>query len=91
MNMNPQYRAELRELNQARKKILRDAKAYDRGLWRERRLAAKHYTAATRLAQSEFDIQMNAIQRVEQKSKRSVEKQTSRISNRIAILEGRLS
>ena len=91
MNMKPQYRAELRNLNRARKKILSEANAYNRGLWRERKLAANHYAAATKAAQREFDAKMNAIKCLEQKSKRAVEKQLARVGNRIAILEGRLS
>lgn len=89
--MKPQYRAELRDLNQARKKIQRDWVAADRGLQREQKLAAKKYTAAVRLAQREFDTQMNALRRAQEKSKRAVEKNTARIGNRIAILEGRIS
>lgn len=78
--MNKQYRAEIRALKKARAKILRDEARLEREL-----------EAANRKAIFYCKKERAALRREMDRSRRRVEKSSSKINKRIAILEGRLS
>lgn len=80
MNMNKEYRAELRGLKKAKAKIERDQKNHERVLMR-----------CNRQAEMNFRRQLAANDRDRKRSLKASTKASARITNRIAVLEGRLS
>jgi hypothetical protein len=80
MNMNKEYRAELRGLKKAKAKIERDYRGCLQAIHREDRRAFEECSRKRR-----------ALARDAGRAAKAMTRATARITNRIAVLEGRLS
>jgi len=90
MNMTKNYKAELRALDRAEKKITRDAGHHRRLLGRLAQQTVRLRDRAVKAANRVCAADIQKLNRSDAKSARACERELGRIAKRRAILQGRL-